>query len=137
MIYVDVNILVDVISRRDGWANSIKILNSARKKEYEFCISSITIYILHHVIDKYNLGLMENEKREKIQETIKDLILLPLDSDIVTKALESEFNDFEDAIHYETALKHNCSTIITRNELDFLKSRIQIWSPEDFYQMRM
>ena len=134
MIYVDVNILMDVVSRRNGWKESIKILNSARKKDHEFCISSLSVYILHVIIGN---ALIENEKRETISDIIKDLIVLSLDSDIIEKSLISDFNDFEDAIQYETANKNNCSVIITRNELDFLKSDIQIWTPEDFYQMRM
>jgi len=136
MFYIDVNILMDVITRRDGWKDSIRILNDARNNKHDFGISALTVHILYFLIGNQNKGMADSVIREKIKTTIKDLGLLVLDSDIVNQALDSNFHDFEDAIQYETAKKHNCAVIITRNEDDFTKSTIAVWDPEHYFAMR-
>ena len=138
MIYIDVNIIIDVITKRRNWKNSLRIFNSARKNEYDFSISALTVFILERYIRNYNKHWDNNQIRTEISKMIQDFKLLPLDDDIIQSALKSQFDDFEDALQYETAKKHECSTIITWNTTDFTKSKdITIWTPVDFYQYRM
>lgn len=44
-------------------------------------------------------------------------------------------NNFEDAIQACSAKQEAITTIITRNEGDFIASGLQIYSPEAFLQM--
>jgi protein associated with RNAse G/E len=46
--------------------------------------------------------------------------------------LNSEFNDFEDALQYFSAkLNTNINGIVTRNGVDFKHSSISIFTPEE------
>lgn len=47
-------------------------------------------------------------------------------------ALYSETADYEDAIMVQTALRVNCSCIVTRNPKDYSFSEIPVFSPEQF-----
>ncbi len=47
---------------------------------------------------------------------------LPLNDKIIQLAIASDFNDFEDAIQYYTALENNITTLITRDLKDFKKA---------------
>ncbi|RLD54644.1 MAG: PIN domain-containing protein, partial [Bacteroidetes bacterium] len=50
--------------------------------------------------------------------------------DILKKALRSDFNDFEDAIQYYSAIQlGEIDIITTRNLKDFKKSEIPVLSP--------
>ena len=54
-----------------------------------------------------------------------------VDDSIIHKALESDFNDFEDAIQYFTAIENNMDCIITRNVNDYKKSIIPVYTPTE------
>ena len=51
---------------------------------------------------------------------------------IIDKALNSDFTDFEDAIQYYTALEHDFKIILTRNVRDYNKSSVIVQTPEEF-----
>jgi predicted nucleic acid-binding protein len=46
--------------------------------------------------------------------------------------LSSDFNDFEDAIQYYTALENNINTIITRNKKDFKTSKLPVLTAKEY-----
>ena len=51
---------------------------------------------------------------------------------VVDDALASAFKDYEDALQYYSALKHNVDCIITRNVIDFKNAKIPVLSPDEF-----
>ena len=51
---------------------------------------------------------------------------------VVDESIVSEFDDFEDAMQYYSALKVNADVIITRNIKDFAKSKITVMTTSDF-----
>lgn len=72
-------------------------------------------------------------KTGKNLRKLKTLInILPIDERIIEQSLNSEFNDFEDAIRYFTAVNNGINLIITRNKMDYKKSRITISTSEEF-----
>ena len=54
------------------------------------------------------------------------------DNDYVIKLSEDDFNDFEDAIQFYTALESNLHVIITRNKKDFKNNLIPVFSAKEF-----
>jgi len=56
---------------------------------------------------------------------------LNVDDTIINNALESDFNDFEDAIQYFTAIENGMDCIITRNVDDYKKSIISVYTPTE------
>jgi hypothetical protein len=50
-------------------------------------------------------------------------------------ALDSDITDFEDALQHYSALRNQCSCIITRNIKDYKKSVITIYSPLEFVSL--
>ncbi len=55
-----------------------------------------------------------------------------VDRAIIMAALQSDMNDFEDAIQSETALVNRIDFTITRNGKDLIKSKIPALTPNDF-----
>ena len=58
--------------------------------------------------------------------------VLPTTDKIIDLALASDFNDFEDAIQFYTALESNLHVIITRNKKDFKNNLIPVFSAKEF-----
>lgn len=48
----------------------------------------------------------------------------------ILKAMELEWNDFEDSVQYSVALLQDMDWIITRNPNDYKKSQIKVLLPE-------
>lgn len=132
------NVINDVLGKRRGWEHSLKILKSSKMGEYDYGISALTVFFLEGYLRINKPVFNQIQIRQKIGEIIEFIEILALDSDIISNALSSDFHDFEDAIQYHTAKKHDCSAIITRNIKDFTKAKgIEIWTPEEFHRSRM
>ena len=58
--------------------------------------------------------------------------MFSLDDKITDLALNSDFNDFEDAIQYYTAIENNQEIIITRNQPDYKASRLPVMTASEF-----
>jgi hypothetical protein len=65
----------------------------------------------------------------KLKTLVKVLII---DDRILEQALNSGFNDFEDAILYFTAVNHSMKIILSRNKTDHASSKITIATAEEF-----
>lgn len=57
-----------------------------------------------------------------------------MDDEVVEKAINADFKDFEDAMQYFSAIASNCDLIITRNEKDFKTALIPVMNAESYLQ---
>ena len=80
--------------------------------------------------------LRQTRSRQESLSSLRKLRLLlkiiPVDEKAVDLALASDFEDFEDAIQYYAALERNLEALITRNKKDFRKSKIPVYTAEEF-----
>ena len=71
----------------------------------------------------------------RAQEEIKKLLTLfevaPVNRQVLESALVAGFSDFEDAVIHEAAWHVGAEAIVTRNQKDFKKSRIPVYSSEE------
>ena len=58
--------------------------------------------------------------------------LVKIDENIVEKGLNSNFDDFEDALQYFCAIDSKCDIIITRSSKDFKSSLLPILTAEEY-----
>jgi predicted nucleic acid-binding protein len=78
----------------------------------------------------------DKAQAKQILQKIKPLIhILPLNDKIIQLAFASDFNDFEDAIQYYTALEYNITTLITRDLKDFKKASINVMTAQQYLGM--
>jgi len=55
-----------------------------------------------------------------------------IDEIVIDKSLISNFDDFEDAVQYFSAVHHQSEVILTRNKKDFKNSEIPVMTPTEF-----
>jgi predicted nucleic acid-binding protein len=129
-IFIDVNVFIDVMTKRSGWTESLRVLNLARRsQEIESWTSALTLPLLYffrrRVID-------ETTARADAQAILKGLHLEPLSQTILDRALASAGPDFEDNIQLASAESISANHLITRNKRDFEISQITVLTPEQW-----
>ena len=130
-LLIDTNIVIDLLSKRDGFYDeAAELFSRADKKELNLCISSLTFANTNYILTK----LTSAKKAREILRKFKVLVeLLSLDDKITELALSDDnFPDFEDGLQYYSAIENQVDIIITRNKKDFKNSKIPILSAKEF-----
>ncbi|MDZ7604619.1 MAG: PIN domain-containing protein [Cyclobacteriaceae bacterium] len=103
-LFVDTNIVIDLLSRREpDYAEAATLFSLADKKLIELAVSSLTIANTSYAL----LRQMDSNKAKSILRKLRLIIkVLPLDDKIIGLALNDEsFSDFEDALQHFTAIE--------------------------------
>jgi predicted nucleic acid-binding protein len=128
-IFVDTNIIIDLIADREPFSKyAIALFSEAEKKKIKLYTSSHAIATTHYLLKKYT---EEKKLRQILLELSTLLQIIPIDADIIRKGLKSKYKDFEDALQILCAgsiQKMDC--IVTRNIKDFKDADIPVISPE-------
>ena len=129
-IFIDVNVFIDVMTKRSGWTESLRVLNLARKsQEIESWTSALTLPLLYFFRRRV---AEETTARADAQAILKGLHLEPLSQTILDHALASAGPDFEDNIQLASAESISADHLITRNKKDFDTARIAVLTPEEW-----
>lgn len=129
-IFLDTNVILDLLGERVPFFDSIaKVATLADQKKLTLIISPLSFTTIDYVLNKYETSESVLNKLRKFKIICQ---LCEVNDDIIDKALNSNFKDFEDAVQYFTAQQSNCSVIITRNGKDFKNSTIPIMTAEEY-----
>ncbi len=132
-LFVDTNIVIDLLSRREPFYEEATVLFSlADKKQIELSVSALTIANTSYVL----LKQMNSTKTKSILRKLLMIVkVLALDDKIIGLALNDEtFHDFEDGLQYFTALENAQDLILTRNLRDFKNSKLPIMTAKQFIE---
>jgi predicted nucleic acid-binding protein len=132
-ILIDTNIILDfALERENYFSNAEKILKLAYDKAIVAFITAPTVCNIYYIARKQT-------GRDKALEFIKNILsfleIANIDKQAILNALDSDFKDFEDALQNNAAQDMDIPIIITRNEIDFKKSKLIIYSPEQFIEV--
>jgi len=120
-ILIDSNILLDVMTTRQPFfETSTKVIEILKKPEFTGYVSASSI------TDIFYIARRELKDKKVVLQLIKDILkclkVATVSENEINKALELDWNDFEDAI-------------ITRNAKDFKANEVPTISPEDFCEL--
>ena len=129
-IFLDSNVILDLLGERVPFFDSIaKVATLADQKKLTLIVSPLSFTTVDYVLNKYETSESVLNKLRKFKIICQ---LCEVNDEIIDKALNSNFKDFEDAVQYFTAQQSNCSVIITRNGKDFKNSTIPIMTAEEY-----
>ena len=133
-LFVDTNIVIDLLSRRDPFFEEAALLFSlADKKKIRISISSLTIANTSYVLLR-QIGI--DETRSILRRLRLIVNVLSLDDKIIALALDAEnFTDFEDGMQYFSAIENKQDLIITRNLKDYKNSKLPVMTARQFIEM--
>lgn len=129
-LLIDTNIIVDLLAKRKNfYPEAQELFTLADEQQVKLYISSLTFANTHYLLSK---ELNSNEARKVLIKFKLLVSILPLDDKILELALSSDFNDFEDAIQYYTAVENKLDMIITRNKKDFKASELPVLTANEY-----
>lgn len=129
-LFVDCNIFLDMLIPRKPYHDyATELLTYIEEEKIIGYTSPLIFSNLSYVLRKEKIRDRAINDLRKIRLFLK---ILPVNEKIIDLALASEFNDFEDAVHYYTAMENNVNYIITRNKKDYKKSEILICDPKEY-----
>jgi PIN domain. len=131
-ILLDTNIIIDFLGeRKDFYDAAAKIITLADRKKIKMYVSVVSMATTYYVLAKY-----ENKKAalEKVRKFKVLCEISSMNNEVFEKALNAQFDDFEDALQYFSAVENSCDLIITRNEKDFKTALIPVMNPESYLQ---
>lgn len=133
-LFIDTNIVIDLLSRREPFFEEAALLFSlADKKQIKLALSSLTIANTSYAL----LRQMNSNKAKSIIRKLRLIVdILPLDDKIIGLALNDEtFLNFEDGLQYFTAIENGQELIITRNLKDYKNSKLPTMTARQFIKI--
>lgn len=130
-IFVDTNILIDLICNREEFADEAEQLFAlAYQRKVTIVISALSYVNTVYISKKYGLSLFE--VKDSLIHISSFTETADCNSEVVAWALSCNWKDYEDAIQYKSAQSSKCTSIITRNPKDFKNSTLPVYSIEEF-----
>jgi predicted nucleic acid-binding protein len=132
-LFIDTNIILDLLAKRKDYASAAKLFTLADKGEVELFVSSLIFANTNYILTKL-------ESKEKAIKVLRDLelvvVIVDLSGKIVQLALnDDDFKDFEDGLQYYSALENDLEVIITRNLKDFKHSKIPVLTADQYLKI--
>ncbi|SHM45268.1 PIN domain-containing protein [Cyclobacterium lianum] len=132
-LFVDTNILIDLLSRREPFfEETAELFSLADRKQVELSVSSLTIANTSYVL----LRRLDLNKVKSVLRKLRLILkILPLDDKVIGLALNDEnFADFEDGLQYFTAIEGEQELIISRNLKNFKNSKLPTMTAKQFIE---
>ena len=125
-IFVDTNIFLDLILKRENFDKSLLIFNAIERRIFEGVILDITIL---------NIDYIANKQIQDVKEFL-NLINMKFEvtgatNNMIEKALKIDNKDLEDNLQYIAALESHCDLIIT-NDKYFYTNDLLVLTSNDF-----
>jgi len=114
-VFLDTNILLDLVQNREGFSNAVNILEGAFKGQYSICACTLSYANIAYVLRKES-----KERRYQLLSLLAETVpMLPLMPDEVNISIANPVRDFEDMLQYQCAKANGCDVIITNNGKDY------------------
>jgi hypothetical protein len=111
---------------------SATILTLLEQDKFEGFISAISFNNIHYIIRKQSGKTKADHAIRTLSTTFG---IVTLDEKIIKRAIDANFNDFEDGIQFFSALRCNAGYLISRNVSDFPHEDIPVLTPEEFLRL--
>ena len=126
-VFMDTNVLIDFITRREGVEEARKILQMGENGTIELCASVLSMINTAYIAHK---GRTKEKLYEELFALSRIIRVLPMDEGQWLQALHQQARDLEDALQYQCAVSAGCDCIVTRNTRDFGFAQVALYTPQ-------
>ena len=133
-IFVDTNVLIDVLARREPfYVDSARVWTLAEQGRVKGLISVISFNNIYYVVRRLRTRRTANRMMVLLRDTFSSV---PLDKQILDQAIDADCRDLEDAIQYFSAIRAGAECIVSRDAGGFPHSDLPILTPAEFLATR-
>lgn len=135
-VLLDSDVIMDFFLDREPHAKYAGyVLSQIELKELNGYITAVIISNVYYLLRKVSTHDRVIKKLNLLM-TLTDILLI--DKQTILQAMNSRFNDFEDALQNYACESHGkIDLIITRNTKDYKNSEIGVMTPEQYFKMRI
>lgn len=135
-LFIDTNIIIDLLADRKPFSNSAYILfREAKLNRWKLYTSSNSILTTFYILEKQ---VNSKEANYAIETILGRLEIQDLAKKDIVLALKSNTEDLEDACQIECANKAGrINYIITRDKRGFKNSIIDILNPDELISLKL
>ena len=129
-LFLDTNILIDFLVNRQPFSlEAAKLFDYSEKGKAKIYVAAVSYNNLYYIIRQ---SLSHSDTIKLLDELSEMVEIIDTTKSVVTKAIKSDFKDFEDAIQYHCALSNNkIKAIVTRDSKGLKKSSLSVLSPKE------
>jgi predicted nucleic acid-binding protein len=128
-VLLDTNIVLDILMDRMPFADSaVELFSKVEDGTIIGYLCGTTITTVYYLASK---AVGTARAQEEIRKLLNLFEVAPVNRHVLEAALVADFIDFEDAVIHEGACHIGADAIVTRNQKDFKKSRIPVYSSEE------
>ena len=130
---IDTCVIIDALQNREPFAQEAQqIFFTIANKHAIGYISAKSVLDIYYLTHR---STHSDEATRKILKTLLGLFdILDTTQLDCRQALSSDISDYEDAVMCETAKRCDVDCIVTRNQKDYAKSEVTVYSPADFLE---
>ncbi len=126
-VMFDTNVILDVLLERLPFAEpAAHLLAQAERGRIQGFKCATSVTTIFYLACK---SLGRDDARRQVADVLSILDIAPVNRAVLERAVRSDINDFEDAVIVESARRVHAQVILTRNERDFARSPIPVYSP--------
>lgn len=129
-VLVDINILLDVLQKREPFfESSARLLSLIENGKVKGFIASHSVTTLFYLIKKDRSSA---DAKATITSILQFMQVAAVDQNTIEQALNLDYHDFEDAVQMISALQCKADYLITRNLRDYQPPLLPVLQPVDF-----
>lgn len=131
-VLIDTNVALDLLGDRRPFSESAaKLFELCETGKIDGVVSATTVTDIYYMLRK----MIDRETLYSVLEKFLSVVDVgDVTGGEVFGALKSRNADFEDAAQSECARSCGADYIVTRNEKDFIRSKVQAISPNEFLE---
>ncbi|NJK55735.1 MAG: PIN domain-containing protein [Pleurocapsa sp. SU_5_0] len=132
-VLIDTNIILDFLLQRKPFFQDAELLfETVSTGKIIGYVTATTLTDIFYIARKHS-GSIE-VARQAVLETLTVMSICSVDRAILESALNSGFDDFEDAVQIFSAVAQNLDAIVTRDNRGFVSSPISVLSIQELLQ---
>lgn len=132
-VLFDTNVVLDVLMDRMPFSEAaVDLFSKVEEGTIIGYLCGTTVTTIYYLASKV-VGTAR--AKQEVKKLLGLFEVAPVNRPVLESALASDFNDLEDAVIYEAARHIGADAIVTRNQKDYIKSQIPIYTSTELSKM--
>ncbi len=130
-ILFDTNVVLDLLLRREPYADvAIRLFSAIEQNLISGVLCATTITTLDYLVAK---AKGKQVARQAIQHLLQLFVIAEVNQQVLQSAANSAFDDFEDAVLYQSGCYALVDGFVSRNIKDFKQAELPVYCPDELW----